>query len=47
MGDASVLLLGGSASARGWRGGGVLVSCGADVPIILLLEGLPLGRFMC
>jgi len=40
-------LLGGGARARGWRLGGIALSCLADVPMILSIGGLPLGRFMC
>jgi hypothetical protein len=36
-----------SARARPWRLGGILVSCLADVPVMLVLGGLPMGRFMC
>ena len=40
-------LAGASARARGWRLGGIAISCLADVPIMLAVGGLPLGRFMC
>ena len=36
-----------SRRARPWRLGGILVSCLADVPVMLALGGLPMGRFMC
>ena len=39
---------GGSAVDRKWRGTGILISCLADVPIIMGLHGhLFLGRIMC
>lgn len=40
-------LLGSSARERCWRLLGVLVSCAADVPVWLVVGGLPVGRFMC
>jgi len=40
-------LLGPSGRARGWRLGGIAVSCLADVPLFLAVGGLPIGRFMC
>ena len=40
-------LLGSSSRSRLWRLGAISVSCLADVPMILALGGLPLGRFMC
>ena len=31
-----------------WRGGGIVVSCLADIPVILALGGIPmLGSFLC
>ena len=36
-----------SGRTRPWRIGGILVSCLADVPVMLALGGLPMGRFMC
>ena len=39
---------GGSAVDRKWRGIGILISCLADVPIIMALHGsLFVGRIMC
>ena len=40
--------LGGS-GARGvrWRLGGIAISCVADVPWMLAMGGLPVGRFLC
>ena len=33
---------------RLWRCGGILISCAADVPMIIALGGiLPVGRFLC
>jgi len=39
--------LGSSARDRWWRLGGIALSCAADIPVILSVGGLPLGRFMC
>jgi len=36
-----------SAQGRGWRLGGIAISCLADVPVIISVGGLPVGRFMC
>lgn len=41
------LLLGGSGRGRAFRLGGILVSCLADLPMILSIGGLPVGRFLC
>lgn len=30
-----------------WKAGGIVISCLADVPIMLSADGLPIGRFMC
>jgi hypothetical protein len=30
-----------------WKLGGILISCLADIPMLLTLRGLPVGRFMC
>ncbi len=40
-------LLGSSRTDRLWRASGIAVSCAADVPVLLAVGGLPLGRFMC
>jgi len=40
-------LLGPDSSSRKWRAGGILISCLADVPMIVSIGGLPIGRFMC
>lgn len=41
-------LLGRDGLSRGWRLRGILLSCLADLPMIVSLGGhLPLGRFMC
>lgn len=39
--------LGADRAGRRWRLGGAALSCLADVPMILSLGGLPLGRFLC
>jgi hypothetical protein len=44
---AKNLLIGEAAASRLWRIGGIVISCLADIPMILELNGLPLGRFMC
>jgi hypothetical protein len=36
----------GGASAM-WRLGGIVLSCLADIPIMIEVGGLPLGRFFC
>ncbi|MBI3549758.1 MAG: hypothetical protein HY078_12025 [Elusimicrobia bacterium] len=43
----SGFLWGHSGGARGWRVRGIVVSCLADIPVIVSMGGLPLGRFMC
>ena len=41
-------LLGADRADRGWRAGGISVSCFADLPVIYALGGvLPVGRFLC
>jgi hypothetical protein len=40
-------VLGSSPRDRLWRLGGIALSCAADIPMILAVGGLPLGRFMC
>lgn len=40
-------LLGPDSTTRGWRARGIVLSCLADIPIIVSMGGLPLGRFMC
>jgi hypothetical protein len=40
-------LFGGDSTDRLWRLGGIAISCIADIPMILFLGGLPLGRFLC
>jgi hypothetical protein len=44
---AADFLLGASWERRGWRARGILLSCLADLPMIVDIGGLPLGRFMC
>lgn len=40
--------LGGSSRASvGWKVGGIVISCLADIPMMLSIGGLPIGRFMC
>jgi len=39
--------VGTSAKSRLWRAGGIVLSCLADIPMMLALGGLPVGRFMC
>jgi hypothetical protein len=39
--------LGADTRARSWRLGGALISCLADLPLMLSVGGLPVGRFMC
>jgi len=41
------LALGSSPRDRLWRLGGIAISCMADIPVMTLLGGVPLGRFMC
>ena len=43
----AAFLLGVDRAGRAWRLGGALVSCLADIPIMLAAGGLPVGRFMC
>jgi len=43
----NAFLLSSGMRARGWRLGGIVISCLADIPVIMSLGGLPLGRFMC
>jgi hypothetical protein len=40
-------LVGETSSSRLWRLGGIVVSCLADIPMMLTIGGLPIGRFMC
>jgi hypothetical protein len=39
--------LGANGKDRWWRLIGIVVSCSADVPVLLAVGGLPVGRFMC
>jgi len=44
----SGFFLGCAKSDRLWRAGGIILSCLADIPMIITLGGiLPVGRFMC
>jgi hypothetical protein len=40
-------LFGTAPADRWWRLLGIVVSCAADIPLMLTLGGLPLGRFLC
>ena len=40
-------IVGISREERMWRLGGIAISCVADIPLIVAIEGLPIGRFMC
>jgi hypothetical protein len=41
-------MFGSSSMHRKWRGGGIAISCLADIPVMISLGGvLPVGRFMC
>jgi hypothetical protein len=39
--------LGLTPESRGWRLRGIVLSCLADVPVIIAMGGLTLGRFLC
>jgi hypothetical protein len=41
------LVFGTTPADRWWRLLGIVVSCAADIPLMLSLGGLPLGRFLC
>jgi len=41
------LIVGENSQARKFRGGGILVSCLADVPWMICAGGIPVGRFLC
>jgi len=42
------LAFGADPGDRGWRAGGILLSCLADIPLIVSLGGvIPTGRFLC
>jgi|SRR6185295_17936362 len=40
-------LLGSDAFSRKWRLGGIVLSCLADGPMMAMMGGFPIGRFMC
>jgi hypothetical protein len=40
-------VLGSDGRDRAWRCVGIVVSCTADVPVLLAVGGLPVGRFCC
>lgn len=44
---AGNLLIARNVGSRLWRLGGIVISCLADIPIIVSCGGLPVGRFMC
>ncbi|HXT24008.1 MAG TPA: hypothetical protein VN749_04160 [Candidatus Eisenbacteria bacterium] len=47
-GSVSEFLLGARKPDRLWRLGGILISCLADIPLIISLGGvIPTGRFLC
>jgi len=41
------LLVGTGRADRSWRLAGIVVSCAADIPFMLNVGGLPVGRFFC
>jgi len=42
------LVFGDDPGDRAWRAGGILISCLADIPLIVSLGGvIPTGRFLC
>ncbi len=41
------LVIGKTPASAYWRLGGILISCLADLPLIAMSGGLPIGRFMC
>jgi hypothetical protein len=41
------LVVGRTPASAYWRLGGIAISCLADLPLILQMKGLPVGRFMC
>ncbi len=43
----TAFVLGSDNAARRWRLGGALISCLADLPLMLSVGGVPVGRFMC
>jgi hypothetical protein len=46
--STSPWILGSNPRDRYWRFGGILISCLADIPLIISLGGIiPTGRFMC
>ena len=44
---AHSFLVGDTATSRLWRLGGIVISCLADIPMIISVGGLPLGRLVC
>ena len=48
-GHRSVLdfLVGQSPTSRLWRLGGIVLSCLADLPVLITMHHLPIGRFLC
>jgi len=40
-------LLGADGRDRLWRAVGIVTSCAADIPLMLWVGGLPIGRFFC
>jgi hypothetical protein len=41
------LVVGKTPASAWWRLGGIVISCVADIPMILMVGGMPVGRFMC
>jgi hypothetical protein len=47
-GSMSQFFLGATKPDRLWRLGGIVISCLADIPLIISLGGvIPTGRFLC
>jgi hypothetical protein len=48
MPSGSSFLFGENSRDRSWRFGGIVISCLADIPLIVSLGGIiPTGRFLC
>jgi len=41
------LVVGRTPASATWRLGGIVISCLADIPMMIGAGGLPIGRFMC
>jgi hypothetical protein len=44
---AANFAIGRGATTRLWRLGGIVISCLADIPMMISMNHLPIGRFMC